>query len=260
MDILKQDLIEIVHKMLTFVKESISTKLLITLLVMAGSAYVAFQQGGWPAVIAAIASIAGIGGTFIVTKQKQNALIIQNGLNKPKPVAKPTVANVYTPVSTAFENIELTASVDWSGFWSQVEAEESRLIKELPKGEKGKEFARYEAIMNVGRRFPVNNTEDITSYAAAIYDSTLKWFKEVAGFDYWEAQVNGIPAALAGRCGCSNLDAWITDNMHVKPAVQAVKYGISRCNELAELQSGWQASFPDWARTLFYVYQNVARH
>lgn len=277
MDEINKALKDIVLKFLLWVKEGLSWKLMITLLILYVSWETGNREGGTSALLAAIISVI-TGGTYVVTKTIQNRQIIKNGLNKPevssdlskskllKEIAVETASREFEPsIPTPFffeppsSMGTLTAGVDWLEFWNQVDAEQARLIKELPIGEKGEKFSRYEAIMNVGRRFPVDNLDDLTAYAAALYESTLKWFKEVAGFDYWDAKMEGVPAKLVGRCGCENLDAWIVANMQVKPAAQGVKYSISRCNDLANLQDGWQASFPDFNRTLFYVYQNAAR-
>lgn len=266
MNEIQQAIKDIILKFLLWIKEGISWKLFITLLTIYISWELASREGGVATLVAAIISVLS-GGTYVVTKTMQNKTIIQNGgiknkiplqaPEKPIDVSRLNVQEFAPPTEQEPQIVPSAEPVDWAEFWRQVEAEQNRLIKELPH-EKVPAFARYEAIMNVGKRFPVSLTEDVQMYADIVLDAAEGWFRDIAGFDYWEAKQKGIPLDIARECGCSSLDAWIsTKAALIKPIVAAIKRALDRTNTLERLQEGWQSRFPNWARTLNYVFENV---
>ena len=230
--------------------------------------YITLTKSGLQGMEALLAALAQVitGGTFIIGKSLRGG--------SPNSVVKPTMpiqAPVVNEKAPEIENVTPTipepvkpqkaiiyplATVDWDEFWVQVDAEQRRLINELPR-EKNAEFARYEAILNVGKRFPVASGDDVLTYGNIVYDAALWWFQDITGFNYWEAQTNGVPDKFM-KCGCKNLDAWVSTNPEVmKPIVAAIRHAVDRLNAIIQIEEGWQASFNDWQRTLNYVYENV---
>lgn len=192
MDEIKKALIDIALKFLTFIKEGISWKLVVTVLVIIVSWVAANQEGGLVGLLAAVLGALGIGGTFIVTKQKQNALIIQNGSNKtvaPKIDNPPAELNVpITPPQPAIVtgNVVLPhPGFNFKKFNDEVMAEVTRLVKESPDKTQG--MARWEGIQTVGERYRVDNISDLITFSELSLQVGYDKFREAAGFDYDKA-------------------------------------------------------------------------
>jgi hypothetical protein len=263
-----QALDEVIAKILNTL---ISTKFWVMAITVAIGAITVIQSGGsiWEAILGALLIISG-GTTYSVTKMRQNLEYIRSTGRPPATppaISLPTVESTPSAPPLGFGTVvSPPAGIDWTEFWNDVELVAERLQREVP----GKQllFAKYEAIQNVGRLYTVSELDDLYSYARAVYDSCLAWWKEIAGFSYLEALEKGVPKEYQNpSCPTSDLTLWIRSSNNpvaFKFCVQEIRNAARKLNQISvmyswsqrDLDTFWKR-YPDDMRTLSYVYNTI---
>jgi hypothetical protein len=252
----------------------VSTKFWVMVVTVAIGAITVIQSGGsiWEAILGALLIISG-GTTYSVTKMRQNLEYIRSNAGAGRPpvlppaISLPTVESAPSAPPLGFGTVvSPPVGVDWTEFWNDVELVAERLQREVPG--KQPSFAKYEAIQNVGRLYKVSELDDLYSYARAVYDSCLAWWKEMAGFDYLEALEKGVPKAYQNpSCPTSDLTLWIRSSNNpaaLKLCIQEIRNAARKLNQISamyswsekDLEAFWKR-YPDDMRTLSYVYNTV---
>ncbi len=224
----------------------------------------------------------GLSSVWVIKLASQNvAGIIKNGgshapriAEKPKKapeIPKPSDSSqvrVDTPFFAPLPPVPPPSGprIDWKEFSIQVDAEKQRLIRECTgeKGGKAETFAKWEAIRNVGGRFIVTVIQDLDIYASMMLDGAFSRFKEAAGFGFHEIEGGRVPEKFAKQCGCNLIVPWAIQNNAYDDWLE-VNNAIQRANSInaisdEEWREGWRDRFPEQQRTLWYVYQNIARY
>lgn len=152
-------------------------------------------------------------------------------------------------------------------FWQAFETvgrQQEKLMRQTPG--KGRAFAFWEALQIVGRQYDVQDLDDLYAYARVIYEASLQWWKEIAGFDYLEAVEKGVPKEFqSGVCPTSDLTLWIRSSNNpgaFKFCVQEIRNAARKLNTINslyslsddELREFWK-KFPD--KSLAYIYNTV---
>lgn len=227
--------------------------------VLIGALTVIESGGNWiQAVIGALMVVSGA-GNYTYSKLRQNIEYMRTNSTKqytvPSTAVVPTTNHI-APVDIGEHVEEVYTGIDWEKFLADVDKKKAE-IKSVPDTVDA--FARYSALLSVGRDYQVNDIRDVQIYADMIYTATLDWWKEVAGFDYIEALNKGVPEQFRGPCRNPDLNMWIRVNnpITMKRIVSEIKLAIDKVNKAYLADNSVLNKYLDWQRNLAYVWSTL---
>ncbi len=223
--------------------------------VILGALTVIESGGNWiQAVIGALMVIGGA-GNYTYSKLRQNIEYIRNVESKTQPHVNQTTKTIEVHTEEQAEDVKY-AGVDWQQFMHDVEVEKNRIISSIGAVPS---FALYSSLQTVGRNYMVNNIDDVRIFADMVYSASLDWWKELAGFDYWDAVNNGVPDKFRGMCKSADLNLWIRVNKpeEKKMIIMEIKNALNKVNKSYELDETIFDRYADWQKNLTYIWETL---